>query len=34
MFLEIDAGGNEFIKDAKLVGDSIVLLTHGTNKYT
>ena len=32
LFLEIDAGGNEFIKDAKLVGDSIVLLTHGTNK--
>ena len=31
LFLEIDAGGNEFIKDAKLVGDSIVLLTHGTN---
>ena len=32
LLLEIDAGGNEFIKDAKLVGDSIVLLTHGTNK--
>jgi len=31
LFLEIDAGGNEFIKDVKLVGDSIVLLTHGTN---
>ena len=31
LLLEIDAGGNEFIKDAKFVGDSIVLLTHGTN---
>ena len=31
LFLEIEAGGNEFVKDAKLVGNSIVLLTHGTN---
>ena len=31
LFLEIEAGGNEFVKDAKFVGNSIVLLTHGTN---
>ena len=31
MFLEIDVEGNEFVRDVKFVGDSIVLLTHGTN---